>query len=355
MGMLLVNSMAHLKYGQDLEVFSLLLHAPWDGLTISDLVFPAFILMLGLAVPLSLKRVKDTTGLTAAVARKILGRSARLFVVGLVLGNLEWVFDTEGTAWLLWDVLQRIALVYAATAILYLACSPRTLLIIAVATLVLYWPLCLLPSLDGLPIDVWTRGPTVVSSVDRVMLGDHAMVKGFEGYDPEGLLSTLPAIAQALIGVLIGMQFQVSRGRALARQLAIAGAVMLLTATPWAFVFPVVKDIWSSTFVLVTSGLTVLALAVLHLWLDDDATPARGVLGGLVTVPVAFGLNAIAAYVLHQLTGDMLGWKPMLELVRLFKPLLGEKAAALLPAAVLIALIWAVVEVLRRRGRVITI
>src|SRR3546814_10524882 len=89
-----------------------------------------------------------------------------------------------------------IGLVYCACAILFLLAGPRARLIIAAAILALYWPLALLPSLDGLATDIWVRGHNFIASVDRLLLGNHLYVKGPEGYDPEGILGTLPAIAQ---------------------------------------------------------------------------------------------------------------------------------------------------------------
>jgi predicted acyltransferase len=298
--------------------------------------------------------VKASGGLTWLVGRRIIGRTLRLFGVGLVLANLDWVFDPAQNTWAIWHVLQRIALVYAAASLLFLTFRPRTLALIAGAVLVLYWPLTLLPSLDETPTNLWQRGHTFVSSVDRLMLGDHRVVKGPEGYDPEGLLSTLPAIAQALLGVFLGLEFLERRGRQLAERLAVAGALMVAVGLAWGHLLPVVKDLWSSSFVLLTTGVTVLALAALHLWLDDRP-PLTGLLAALVGVPTSFGLNAIAAYVLYELTDGILSWAVMVGFIRRAAPVLSEPVAALFPAALVIFFSWLAVDALRRRGKVLTI
>src|SRR3546814_19459451 len=120
-----------------------------------------------------------------------------------------------------------IGLVYCACAILFLLAGPRARLIIAAAILALYWPLALLPSLDGLATDIWVRGHNFIASVDRLLLGNHLYVQGPEGYDPEGIFGTLPALAPDLIGLAIG-QLLVRRHGPPARQHApIAHAVPL--------------------------------------------------------------------------------------------------------------------------------
>lgn len=348
-GMILVNSMAGMKYGAQATVWPPLLHAHWDGLMLADLVFPGFLMMVGVAIPLAFAKVSD-----GDQTRPILGRTVRLFVLGFILSNLHW-FATFDGAWRLFGVLQRIGLAYGACALFFLACGPRVRLAIIAAILILYWPLSLLPALDGLPTDIWQRGHNFVASIDRVLLGagDHNYVKGPEGYDPEGLLGTLPAIAHGLIGVAIG-EYLLKRPPNAARTLALAGAAMLIVGVAWGFVFPVIKDIWSSSFVLVTCGITTLALAGLHAWLDrpGEAGPATR---AFTLFGVAFGINAIAAYVIHQLTAPMPTWKLMLVPFEALRGSIGDAAASFVPVLLYIAFIWLCVDYLRRKRWVIKI
>lgn len=348
-GMILVNSMAGMKYGAEATVFPPLLHAHWDGLMLADLVFPGFLMMVGVAIPLAMANGG------AGQTRPILARTARLFVLGFILSNLYWFADMSSGDWRLFGVLQRIGLVYGACALLFLACGPRTRMAILVAILALYWPLTLAPAIDGLPTDIWARGHNFVASVDRLLLGagNHMYVKGPEGYDPEGLLGTLPAIAHGLIGVAIG-EYLLKRPAHSARMLALAGAAMLALGVAWGFVFPVIKDIWSSTFVLVTCGITTLALAGLHAWLDgprEHSAPTRA----FVLFGSAFGINAIAAYVLHQLTAPMPTWQIMLVPFQALRGTLGDGLASFVPVLLYIAFLWLCVDYLRRRKWVIKI
>jgi predicted acyltransferase len=335
MGMILVNSMAGMA--SEGKVFPLLLHAHWDGLTVADVVFPMFLMMVGVSIPLSLR---NANGLSGDESRRILWRTFRLVLLGWILSNFWWVQDFSASSWRLFGVLQRIGLVYGACAFLFLLCSPRTRLILLALILVLYWPLTLLPALDGLPNDIWQRGHNFVASVDRVLLGagNHNYVQGPEGYDPEGLLGTLPAIAQGLIGVAVG-EYLLQRREGEVRRLAVLGAAMLAVGLAWGFVFPIVKDIWSSSFVLVTCGITAILLALLRA-IYDHGKPLEGLrkAGAILILP--FGVNAIAAYVLHMVTGSVLGWDLLQQPYRMARGAVGPEVAAFIPVAMYIFAIW---------------
>lgn len=343
-GMILVNSAATMHYSAEAEVFAPLLHAPWRGLTLADLVFPGFLTMVGVAIPFSLR------GRTATPdqVRRIGARAARLLLLGFVLSNLYWFQDFTSGEWRLFGVLQRIGLVYGACALLFLVAGPRVRLALIAAILLLYWPLVFLPALDGAPVDIMARGQNFAASVDRVLSAPHIYVQGPEGYDPEGWLGTLPAIAHGLIGVALGERLA-RRKPGAGRALLLAGAAMLAAGLAWGLAFPVIKDIWSSSFVLVTCGITAIALAALHAWLDRDAPPAGGA-RLFATAMTAFGANAIAAYTLHMLTGGMPGWDLLLLPYEALRPVTGERLASLVPIGLYLLLIWACMEGLRRKG-----
>jgi predicted acyltransferase len=342
-GMILVNSMAGMESKG--AVYPTLLHERWDGLHLADVVFPAFLLMVGISIPLSMR---GRIGNPREEYGPIFWRSVRLIALGWVLSNLWWFTNFHATSWRLFGVLQRIGLVYSACALMYLWLKPRTWAVVAVAILILYWPLTLIPSLDGLPNDIWARGHNFVGSVDRVLLGagNHNYVKGPEGYDPEGLLGTLPAIAQGLIGMTIG-EYLLGRDKARARDLTVAGAAMLMLGIAWGLVFPVVKDIWSSSFVLVTSGIATLTLGGLSYIFDGRPLSGARLAVGMIALP--FGMNAIAAYVLHEVTGTLLGWDLLLQPYRNLVPSVGTELAAFVPVGLYIALIWLCMFYLWRR------
>ncbi len=345
-GMILVNSAAAMKYGAEANVAPMLLHVSWDGLTLADLVFPGFLTMVGIAIPFSMRNAR----LDSAQRRHILGRTGRLLLLGFILSNLYWFTSFASGDWRLFGVLQRIGLVYCACSLLFLLAGSRTRMIVIAVLLVGYWPLAQLPSLDGFATDIWVRGHNFIASVDRALLGNHLYVKGPEGYDPEGILGTLPAIAQGLIGIAIG-EMLIRRERAATRPLLTAGSAMLALGGVWSLVFPVVKDIWSSSFVLVTSGITVLSLALLHHWLDREGRKP----GVAATAMLAFGANAIAAYTLHQITAGVVTWDLLLLPFRALREALGDPVASLLPILLYMLLIWGAMEWLRRKGWIIKI
>jgi predicted acyltransferase len=352
MGMILVNEMAGMQ--SEGAVYPTLLHSHWQGLTLADVVFPAFILMVGASIPLALRSHAPGSSQSHDQYSHIMWRSARLVLLGWLLSNLWWFVDMESSSWRLFGVLQRIGFVYAICAIMFLKLDSRTRLVIGAVILLLYWPLTYLPSLDGLATDLWIRGHNFIGSIDRVLLGagDHIYVKGPEGYDPEGLLGTLPAVAQGLIGIAVG-EYMIRRGRQAARRLVVAGAAMLAVGIAWGFVFPVVKDIWSSTFVLVTSGIATLALAALSY--AFDGRPADGVRRFWLWAILPFGMNAIAAYVLHDVAGGMLGWDLLQNPYRALVPALGSALAAFVPVGLFMLFIWACMAYLWRRNWLIRI
>jgi len=347
-GMITVNTASYIAALDNFQDFPILEHSAWAGFTLADSVFPAFVFMTGASIPLAFARSK-AQGLTAETGRRIFWRSLRLFLLGLLISNIYFLADFHSTTFRPFGVLQRLALVYGAAAVLYLCCGWRTLAGIAAAILVLYWPLTLLPALDHLPNDIWQKGHNFIGSVDRVVLHSHIYVKGPEGYDPEGILGTLPAIAQGLIGVLAGQYLLNRRGARAAGRLIAAGVAMALAGGVWGFVFPVIKDIWSSSYVLLSSGLTLVALGLLHLGVDRESFRPNPV----STFFLSFGLNAVAAYIYHELaslitTGDIFKLP-----YRLAQPHIGGPAAELIPVFMFVLVIWWPMDYLRRKGWVI--
>lgn len=338
LGMIVVNATAGVAH-RDGPVFSLLLHSDWAGFTVADAVFPAFIIMLGVSITLSSQARVSLPG-------PIIWRAIRLILLGLLLSNIFWLYDMSEYQPRLPGVLQRIGIVYAAAALLYRVTAWRGRLVIAVLLLLLYWPLCLLPSPDGLATNLWMPGHNIVSWCDRALLGGFRFVKGADGYDPEGVLSSVPTLAEALIGTLVGEWLR--RGispREAAQPMAIVALVMIAVGSAWGLVFPIVKNLWTSSFVLLSAGIALLALAAFHVVFDrGEAKARRGDLLG------SFGRNAIAAYALHEfaaftLTADAMQW-PFRQLA----PLTGTQVAALTPVLIFTGLVWWPIAAMDRRG-----
>ena len=183
-GMIIVDPMGALspEWTNTANVFAQLCHSRWAGLTIADVMFPAFLIMVGVSVPLAARSTPDEP--LSVMGRKISARAARLAIVGFVLMNLAWFQDFSSGDWRLLGALQRIALVYAASAFLAMLLPPRARAVLIVAILALYWPLALLQPLDGGALDLMVRGQNFISSVDRVLLAPHIYVHGPDGFDP---------------------------------------------------------------------------------------------------------------------------------------------------------------------------
>lgn len=348
-GMIVVNSASYLYYVSGYAIFAPLEHAAWRGFTIADSVFPAFVFMTGVSTPLALGQGGD--GLDGATLRRLLVRSGRLFLLGLILSNIYWMATPESVLFRPMGVLQRLALCFLAAAVLYKTLGPRARLILAAAILLLYWPLTLLPFPDG-AVDLLKPGANFVGWFDRLVLGAHTYVRGPLGYDPEGLLSTLPAIAQALLGVAAGewlLAPKSKNGRG-SLGLLIAGAVMIVGGLAWGLAFPISKELWTSSFVLLSTGIALVLLAGLHQTLDIKGRKLPGT--GFLT---DFGINAIFAYSLHMLASIMLAAHILKIPYAWATPLIGAKAAALIPVAIFVGLIWMVLAYMRKRGWVVKV
>lgn len=333
-GMIVVNAAAGL---QRYRVPAPFLHAHWIGLTLADLVFPAFIFVMGVSIALSMPA---SAGLNKDAALRIAARSLRLIALGLLLTNLYWLIDYDTYHFRVPGVLQRIGLVFLFAAPLHLLCTTRQLFWTALLLLIGYSLACLLPFPGGVT-DLHVAGANIAGWIDRAVLGTHIYVQGPLGYDPEGLLSTVPAIAQALLGIVAGRQLL----NGSTRTLATAGAVSIVAGAALAWIIPISKDLWSASFVLVTSGLTVMLLGVLRHGVDLRGWRLPGAI-----VCAAFGINAIAAYVLHYLLSGMLGWKSMDALYAAAANVLGPTLALFFPIGVFVALIaWLMLALQRRR------
>jgi predicted acyltransferase len=172
-GMIIVNSASYLHYVSGYAIFAPLEHAAWRGFTVADAVFPAFVFMTGVSIPLAMAG-RDLDGPTL---RRLLVRSGRLFLLGLILSNLYWMATPESVLFRPMGVLQRLALAFLAAGVLYKTLGPRARLILAVAILALYWPLTLAPFPDG-ATDLLKPGANFVGWFDRLVLGAHTYVPG---------------------------------------------------------------------------------------------------------------------------------------------------------------------------------
>ncbi len=238
-------------------------HVPWAGIHFYDLIFPLFVFLMGVAIPFSLSRQAAVEGRPATV-RRIVRRATLLVVLGILYyGGLSHPFSDIRWA----GVLQRFGLCYLFAGLLYLYVGPRGLAATCALFLVAYWALMTFVPVPGIGAGHFEEGHNLANWIDRMYLpgrkydGDH---------DPEGYLSTLPAVASCLLGVLGGIWLRAARvsPRRRAAVLAAAGAGLLVLGLAWGIQFPIVKKIWTSSFVLVTGGISALAMAGFYLVID---------------------------------------------------------------------------------------
>lgn len=293
-GMILVNNP-----GSWSTVYSPLLHADWHGCTPTDLVFPFFLFMVGVAIPLALGKRKERGDARRAIYLKIFRRTLLIFGIGLFLAAFP---KFQFGALRIPGVLQRIALVYCACAVLFLQSDWKGLLKWSVGLLLGYWGLMtLVPVPGGYPpnLDAETN---LGAWLDRTILTSDHLWRQSKTWDPEGLLSTLPAIVTGLTGVLTGLWIKTSRNNyeKLTGMFAV-GAILVLVGLCWNLVFPINKKIWTSSYVLYAGGLALVSLGVVY-WLVD-------VLGkkGWIKPFVVYGTNALFAFVLSGLFAKTMG------------------------------------------------
>lgn len=258
--MILVNTPGSWAY-----VYSPLRHAKWHGCTLTDLVFPFFLFIVGVAMRFSLKQFGFT--LTADAGRKIIGRTLTIFVIGLLLNAFPFIRQNwDWSHFRIMGVLQRIALAYGIAAFLILISNKKRLLIEVFCLLSGYW--FLLWIFGG--ADPYGLESNFALTFDRAILGENHLWTG-NGipFDPEGLFSTIPAIATVLIGYHFGTMLQKSSYyKNTIKMMFLQGVSLMISGWIWSFFFPLNKQLWTSSYVLFTAGLASLVLSV-FVWLID--------------------------------------------------------------------------------------
>ena len=320
-------------------IYPPLRHADWHGWTLTDLVFPFFLFIVGAAIPLSL----GARGAGRPALARLLRRSAVIFALGIVLNGFPW-FDWATLR--VPGVLKRIALCYLAAALIYLATGWRGQAAAAAVLLLGYWALMTLVPVPGYGAGDLGKAGNLAAYVDRALLGPAHLWQQAKVYDPEGLLSTLPAIATTLLGVLAGHWLVSGRAPgAVAAGLAVAGLAATLVGALWGLWFPINKSLWTSSYALFSGGLAALTLAACY-WLIE----ARGVRRW--AWPFAwFGVNALALFFLSTLAAKLLilirvGPEATRLQAWLFERLFAPWAASLNVSLAGVSLAWALVYVL---------
>ncbi|HEX9152086.1 MAG TPA: DUF5009 domain-containing protein [Flavobacterium sp.] len=297
------------------SIYPPLEHAEWHGCTPTDLVFPFFVFIMGTAIPFAM----PTKHFDLVVFNKIMVRSLRIFCLGLFLAYFSRIelFGLEGVSLLLLrlaitfivayallgnftlkiktylvlgifaimiflaysqieafqdvripGVLQRIGIVYFFASILYLKTNLKTQLIVAASILLGYWILMAFVPVPGFGAANFEKGTNLAAWLDNLLLNGH-LWSFSKTWDPEGILSTLPAIGTGILGMFIGQLLNLPITKIeILKKLAITGIVLLISGLLWNIVFPINKSLWTSSYVLYTAGIATLCLTLLYYIID---------------------------------------------------------------------------------------
>jgi predicted acyltransferase len=275
------------------HVFEPLQHSTWNGCSFADVVFPFFIFILGMAMPFAFARRVQPGRARRALYGHIVRRTGVLILLGLILNAAA----APAAALRVPGVLQRIALVYLATALLVLHTKPRQRIPIAAILLVVHWALLTLVPFGGAPAAAPTPEHNLGAFVDRWMFGGHLLTPLG---DPEGLLGTIAAVGTALLGTAAGdwiRRPQATHSRI--GGLLLGGGVSIAIGLLWAIVWPLNKPLWSGSYALVTAGLAAAAFTLCYVIVDVARVRAWA------RPFVWLGVNPLAIYFLSGLIGDL--------------------------------------------------
>jgi predicted acyltransferase len=307
-GMLLVNDP-----GTWSAIFPPLEHAEWNGWTPTDLIFPFFLLIVGITTHLSLSARRARGDSDSAIVKQILRRGLIIYLLGFAMAMFpfyQWGSISAIPSATPWDrilfriehvrilgVLPRIAIVYVCAALLTLRTTVRQQIILIAVLLFGYWfAMTLIPvpgenTIGALLLNTHDRN--LAAYLDRLILGTNHTWIGSVTFDPEGPMSTIPAIATAMLGVLAGRWIGL-RDKSLLERISglfATGAIGMMVGLMWNWAFPINKNLWTSSYVIFTAGMACVALATI-MWIVDYTNVKRW------TKPfVVFGVNPIVAFV----------------------------------------------------------
>lgn len=289
-GMILVNNP-----GSWAHVYPPLLHATWHGATPTDLVFPFFLFAIGVAMSFSFAARAVRGDARLKLWRHVATRALILYGLGF-LGAAWPGFDLATVR--LVGVLARIAMVYLVAGTLVLFLSRRAIFAAMLALLLGYWAVMALVPVPGFGAGDLSAEGNLAAWIDRIVLGAHMWSGGGGVYDPEGLLSTVPAVSSTLAGLFVGDYLR-SGGAETVRFLGL-GVVLILLGHAWDVFFPINKPIWTSSYVVYTTGWALVALGALY-WIVD----VRGWRAWSRPL-VVYGMNAITVFVASGLVAKSL-------------------------------------------------
>lgn len=285
--MILVNTPGSWAY-----VYPPFRHAEWHGLTLTDLVFPFFMWIVGVSMYLSMHRRLEPNGSSAGQMRRLWNRAFKIFMIGVFLRAFPFV-DLDYNTFRIFGVLQRIGLAYGIAGTMILLLSRKKLIISALLILFGYWGVLLY--FGG--TDPFGLHENAVRLLDMKVLGEGHMWHGHKiAFDPEGLLSTFPSVVTILLGYFAARLIKENKELRKAINLLLRyGFIGMGMGLLWGIVFPINKALWTSSYVLLTAGIAAIILSIL-LWVID----VRGLRKWTIPFQI-FGKNAILGFILSGL------------------------------------------------------
>lgn len=293
--MILVNNPGDWEH-----IYPPLEHSEWNGCTPTDMIFPFFLFIVGVSISFALGSKKENRQTHSKIILTAFKRAAILFALGLFLSLFPKVFTNPAEAFAqvrIPGVLQRIAVVFFACAVIFVKTTRKTQLNLFWIFLVLYWAIVMFIPVPGIGYPDMGKETSLGAWIDRTVLGENHLWKVSKTWDPEGILSTIPAISTGLFGVLVGTFLRrknIYASTKVAWMFTVGTAAGILGLI-WDLEFPINKSLWTSSFVLYTGGLATTALALFY-WLVDVQGYNRW------TKPfVVYGVNAITVFFLSGL------------------------------------------------------
>lgn len=341
------------------HIYAPLEHAEWNGCTPTDLIFPFFLFIVGVSIVYALDNKLSDFKNHNSLILSILKRAAILFGLGLLM-SLQPYFDFANFR--IPGVLQRIAIVYFVCALLFLKIKPNILFKIFIIILISYWLMMVLIPVPGFGVANLGKETNLGAWFDRFVLTEkHLWING-KTWDPEGILSTLPAVASGLFGVLMGVILK-SKQRTEENKvvwLFVYGFIAFLFGLMWDLFFPINKSLWTSSYVLYTGGLASMGLALCY-WLIDVKEFTK------VAKPfIIFGVNAITVFFASgviarsmnilktTLNGEEVNWKRYLYL-QFFEPNFSPINASVAWAISFVLIWFLILWVMYKKGIVIKV
>lgn len=240
-------------------------HVAWDGFAHHDTIFPLFLFIAGVSLPLSVAKQFEQGATRRDVVVKIIRRAAVLVILGILYnGFFKMQFDTLRIP----SVLGRIGIAWACAAIMTIYLKPKVRAVICAVILIGYSLLLTIPAPDAVGAELWTKEGNIAGYIDRLIIPNHILWRGV--MDPEGFLSNIPAIVTAMLGIFTGEYISKSShsGGRKAATLALCAVVLLITALIWNAFQPINKTLWSSAFVLAAGAYSVGIFALFYYIID---------------------------------------------------------------------------------------